>query len=300
MWDIYCITNKINNKSYVGLSSNVDERWKNHIRDSVSKLKSRYHAFQSAINKYGKDSFTWQVIETHDSLESANDAEEFFIAYFNTLVPNGYNLTSGGDSQKLHESTKKKISDTLKKTSSLIGSGGPKHYRFGKPCPQYIKDSLIKHLSGENGPRAKLKKEDVINIYNMGLEGKNSSEIRIDFPLIKQGAILNILHKKSWKTELKSLPDIDFSKIKRKDPPRKEQINLNKRHKTKFTKEQIAEICLCEDSSAILAEKYNVDSATIRNMRKRLLSKKEIECYNNKLKQKSINIKKYIRLLNQI
>lgn len=281
MWYIYCATNIKNNKSYVGLTTDLEKRKCQHISDS--KYNKRLFAFQNAINKYGDDSFTWTVIESHSTLEKANEAESFFIEYLHTLVPNGYNLSAGGGSHILHDTTKRKISETLKKTSSLLDKKGPKHYMFGKQVTDSLKQNSSIKLSGEKGPHAKLKAEDAILIYKLGLEGMNTTEIQkhVSVP-VGQNAILNILHKRCWKKQLELLPEIDFSKLSRRYESKPKPI---RRHKTKFTDEQIAIICSYQHTSSTLGDMFGVDPATIRNVRKRLCSKKQSLSYKRKLKR---------------
>lgn len=88
---IYKITNKINGKIYIGQSSNIDERWKNHL-----KTKDNTH-FHNALQKYGKDSFKWEIIE--DNLNDSKirfEREKFWISFYKSNIT-GYNMTSGGD-----------------------------------------------------------------------------------------------------------------------------------------------------------------------------------------------------------
>lgn len=59
---IYSITNQINGKIYIGYATNIKNRWKHHR--SELKLGTHPNAhLQSAWNKYGKDSFVFQVVE---------------------------------------------------------------------------------------------------------------------------------------------------------------------------------------------------------------------------------------------
>ena len=82
---IYKITNTVNNKSYVGYTTNPTARWEAHRHNQGSKL-----VFQ-AIKKYGEDKFTFEVIA-----EDTVDNEQKYINEHNTMAPNGYNLTEGG------------------------------------------------------------------------------------------------------------------------------------------------------------------------------------------------------------
>ena len=59
--------------------------------------------FHAAIRKYGEDAFDWTVMEegikTHDEL---NEAEKYWIREKNSLIPNGYNMTIGGNGNSYH------------------------------------------------------------------------------------------------------------------------------------------------------------------------------------------------------
>lgn len=85
MIGIYKITNKINGKSYVGQSKNIEERWRHH---RSSKLKyPLYLAFQ----KYGLENFTWEVLEECSILE-LNEKELYYIKKYDS-TNFGYNQT---------------------------------------------------------------------------------------------------------------------------------------------------------------------------------------------------------------
>lgn len=89
---IYKITNKINGKMYVGQSVNIKKRWNSHINDD---RKKNQYAIHMAIKKYGKENFSFEVIEQCLPTE-LNEREIYWISYYDTYN-NGYNLTMGGD-----------------------------------------------------------------------------------------------------------------------------------------------------------------------------------------------------------
>jgi len=87
---VYKITNLINNKNYIGQSADYQRRFKEHCvkhTDYVSLI-------NQAILKYGQENFTIEPI--YYGLEY-NEKEKFFIQYYNTMVPNGYNIAAGGE-----------------------------------------------------------------------------------------------------------------------------------------------------------------------------------------------------------
>ena len=88
--DIYIIKNDINNKVYIGQSVNPKERFKAHCQE---KDKDIY--FDKIIHKYGKDHFWYEILESQ--VENYNEREQYWIAKYDCLIPNGYNLSPGGD-----------------------------------------------------------------------------------------------------------------------------------------------------------------------------------------------------------
>ena len=92
MKGIYLITNIINNKKYVGQSTDIQRRWKDHIRFSSDQDKNIYcPKLYRAINKYGIDNFKFEVLEDLSSVSGdITEREEYWIKYYDT-VNSGYN-----------------------------------------------------------------------------------------------------------------------------------------------------------------------------------------------------------------
>jgi hypothetical protein len=72
---------------------------------------------KNAINKYGKDYFYMETLWESDvcSPDELNSKEIEFIKKYNTLSPNGYNLTEGGSGGRHSNETKKLLSEKSKK-----------------------------------------------------------------------------------------------------------------------------------------------------------------------------------------
>ena len=87
---IYKFTNLLNNKVYIGKHKyDKPELDKKYLTSGVLINKS--------IHKYGIQNFTHELICTCEDLTELNQKEIFYINYFNSFYPNGYNLTKGGD-----------------------------------------------------------------------------------------------------------------------------------------------------------------------------------------------------------
>jgi len=111
---IYKATNKITNKVYIGQTTHtLYKRIKSHIKES--KINSN-RPFMLSINKYGVDNFIFETIDFANNLNKLNDKEIYWIDFYNSVSPNGYNVTGGGQGKKM-KSTKelsKVISEGLK------------------------------------------------------------------------------------------------------------------------------------------------------------------------------------------
>ena len=94
---VYIITNKINGKQYVGITSQrLQSRWIGHISDTYSK--NSQLILHKAIRKYGKDNFSIESIYESESYEHILRMETYFINLIGTHKSNGgYNITMGGE-----------------------------------------------------------------------------------------------------------------------------------------------------------------------------------------------------------
>ncbi len=99
---IYKITNTQNNKVYIGQTvQEPNKRWKEHLR----KMSNRH--LKSAFDLYGKEAFSFEVIEECHSKEQLDEREKFYIAETNG---NNYNFRDGGSHGLHSEETKKLMS----------------------------------------------------------------------------------------------------------------------------------------------------------------------------------------------
>lgn len=99
VFTIYCHTHIESGRRYVGLTKlTMMKRWNRHVYDSKSKKGKGCVRFWNAIRKYGKDSFSHEVLETCKILEVANLAEESWISFFDSTNPEkGFNLMSSNN-----------------------------------------------------------------------------------------------------------------------------------------------------------------------------------------------------------
>ena len=94
---IYKITNKLNNKVYIGCSKNIQHRWIAHKSESVLENNPQYnYSIHKAFRKYGIDNFSFEIIELTEE-KNLFDKEKYWIKFYDSYN-NGYNETLGGDS----------------------------------------------------------------------------------------------------------------------------------------------------------------------------------------------------------
>lgn len=94
---IYCITNLINSKRYIGKTIlTVQERFKQHCKDSQKK-RCEKRPLYDAMNKYGIENFIVEELEQVEDETTLSEREIFWIKELETYGFKGYNATKGGD-----------------------------------------------------------------------------------------------------------------------------------------------------------------------------------------------------------
>jgi group I intron endonuclease len=134
MIGIYCIKNILNNKIYIGSSVNIIDRWYTHkTRLRYNRHENKY--LQKSWNKYGEQSFIFEVIE-ETNLKYLKEKEEYYI--------------------KKHDCCNKKIGFNMCKTSfhSRLGLKNSKLHneRIGnanrgrKMLPEFVEANRLRNI----------------------------------------------------------------------------------------------------------------------------------------------------------
>lgn len=129
---IYCVTNEISKKIYVGQTRKpIKARLQQHIVDATRH--DRDTLFCRAIRKYGKENFTVKCLE-EVLIPSLNEREIYWINKLNSRdVSIGYNMTPGGNAYPERVSRK----------------AGVDHFLFGKKRSKAVRDKISKARSGK-------------------------------------------------------------------------------------------------------------------------------------------------------
>jgi group I intron endonuclease len=117
---IYRILNKITKKCYIGETKclNVTRRWNQH-KKTIENDKGCCPALRDSVKKYGIEMFEFTVLIICFD-EDRFKYETEYIKKYNSVIPNGYNITNGGEGgggfkgKKHTEEVKNKIKNTLK------------------------------------------------------------------------------------------------------------------------------------------------------------------------------------------
>ena len=94
---IYKLTNLINNKVYIGLTTKtLAQRLSQHHYESRHGVNRPLYR---AMRKYGENKFSAEIIDSAENLQDLKEKEQYWIKYYNSYgaTGNGYNATKGGD-----------------------------------------------------------------------------------------------------------------------------------------------------------------------------------------------------------
>lgn len=131
---VYCHTNKINGKKYIGITSQKPEhRWRN----GNGYINNEH--FYRAITKYGWHNFSHEILYTDLTKEQAESIEIQLVREYGTYQKeNGYNIEFGGNATgKIPEETRRKISIALK----------------GHGCSVETREKISKSKKGKPSPK---------------------------------------------------------------------------------------------------------------------------------------------------
>lgn len=225
MIGIYKITNNINNHSYVGLSTHIEDRWKYH-QDPYNWNREKSKSLYQAIKKYGIKNFSFEILE-ECSVEELSEKEKYYIKKYDTYK-NGYNMTLGGEDNKGeshpgHKLTKQDIIDIRIRYDNLerknevyqlykdrIGESGF-HKIWNNDTWKGIMEEVytpenIKYHThntankGSKNGRAKLTENEVRNIRIRRKNGEKLKDVYQDYKdKITYGSFTNVWTYQNWK-----------------------------------------------------------------------------------------------------
>jgi group I intron endonuclease len=121
---IYKITNKENNKCYIGQAKDPHKRWSRHFTDALHDVIDT--KFTRAIKKYpDRKQWTYEILEEIEDQDELTQRESETIRFYNS-IENGYNMTdakekSGGNTYMNRTEEQMDITREKLKQSKLGG-----------------------------------------------------------------------------------------------------------------------------------------------------------------------------------
>ena len=124
IFSIYCFTNKVNNKKYIGSTIVAPRiRYNQHLYNATHEGTHQYnYPLYQAIRKYGIENFDFEVIEQflECSEKKLRKKEQEYIIKFNTLSPNGYNQTLDTEHPINAKESYEKMSNTKRELAKRV------------------------------------------------------------------------------------------------------------------------------------------------------------------------------------
>lgn len=166
---IYMIKNKINGKVYIGSAYNILNRWKKHLYSLTNSYQSN-DILQKSWNKYGQENFEIMVIEELPKDDNIlKKREDYWINFYDTMHPNGYNLASA-ERIILSKYSRNKISEANKRRYKER----PESFAIKKETA--LKISLIHKERFKNNPELFKHSEETKRKMSISHKGKKLSE----------------------------------------------------------------------------------------------------------------------------
>ena len=221
---IYCFTNNVNGKKYIGQSiSKGNARYNNHKSSYKNPDDCEYESpLHRAFRKYGFENFTYEILaQDIENIDLLNQLEIQYIQQYNCQIPNGYNIESGGKNcakPKTIEHRKKEIWAQAKLTEEEVIELRKAYQRKESPTKIYKEkyedimhyNSFLNIWSGrryalimpevfEKGRHTKLNAE-IVKLIRKDREETNLSYGKLAEKYgISKGTIADIINKRTWK-----------------------------------------------------------------------------------------------------
>lgn len=144
MIGVYCYTNNVNGKKYIGKSINIENRIENHKYRFDNKNDSGYNTLlHCAFREFGYDAFTVEIL-CECGVDDLTYNETKYMVTLNTFYPNGYNKNRSYF--LLDKNTGKYVSSSQKTICPLCGKEKSHQSQLCKSCRDLNKTSLIGNI----------------------------------------------------------------------------------------------------------------------------------------------------------
>jgi group I intron endonuclease len=203
---VYLTTNLINGKQYIG----------DHTENEKTRKKKYYigsgNYFSKAVKRYGDKNFFKEIIEWFSTKEEAFSAQEKYILKFNTLIPNGYNISPKGGfgvpGSYHNNETKIKISQSNMGKCCNLGN----KFNLGNKHSEETKEKIRQAHKGKKQSKEHIEKrfKNFYREYKLGSENPlygthHSKETKEKISLSLKGKKYSIKHKNNISKSAKKI-----------------------------------------------------------------------------------------------
>jgi group I intron endonuclease len=247
---VYKIHCNGNGKDYIGITNDFNRRFAVHWNDAFNCNKQT--VLCRTMRKYGKNDFVISKIDNAHTWESACELEKKYIKNFNTKVPNGMNMTDGGDGVfglKHSDKTKEQM------RKSHLGKG------IGEDNPMYGKPGSMLGKKWSDESRKKLSESCKGRVpWNKGKKGLQKAWNKGKTGIFSEEALkkMSATHKgKKWSKEAR----------KKMSETRKGRFVGEKHSQSKLIKDDVIEIRRLYGNKILtqkqIAERYGLTQGNV-------------------------------------
>jgi len=158
---IYCVTNLVNGKKYIGQTIRTLElRKKQHL---ITYEKSSL-PFHRALLKYGVENFSWNIIDTSSSKNELNEKEKYWIKKLESYASTqqGYNVHEGGKGGNTFKWMTKDNYDLMIEKLRKINIGNDILQKWYLSASDEEKKEMIEKAKRANSNKSKEEKDKII------------------------------------------------------------------------------------------------------------------------------------------
>lgn len=150
LWKVYKHTNLINGMGYIGITKQtLNNRFRKGegYRTRQPHGGSRY--LYNAIQYYGWENFSHEILYDNLTLEQAKEKEIELIKTMHTRVPEGYNISEGGDGKNVTEESRRlmQLNSPRKRAVTCITTGETFISAAEAGRQYHLTSSQAKHIS---------------------------------------------------------------------------------------------------------------------------------------------------------
>lgn len=208
-YKVYCHTSP-SGKRYVGISNNPEKRWNN------GKGYIKNYLFYRAIEKYGWNNFTHEILYENLSIDEAGEIEKKLISEWNLTDPNyGYNLREGGNG-KFSKYSRYLMSKARKGNTNSVGQyHSPENRKqISESLKKYYKEHPVPKIDMSNNKAYQeitARRQELTHFKrSLATSGANNPSARPIKQLDKDG---NLIEEFAYATLAAKKYNLDLSSI---------------------------------------------------------------------------------------